>query len=200
MNFLDENTDNQEVEETGLIDEMAGEMDNESDVAPSTDVPEEPEPDPYANYVIDLVDNSGEPVEFAFQIKKYLLLKTKLKTNNVRNVLLEAAENYDYLKLCQVIQIFSVKSYKDDDIFDIIDRVKEKQILFYAFISELGEHGFFDKTTIKELKDNEGTPRLNVTEIVNQALPQMIGQMLRSNIAAGLSTSTNLKSNATKPT
>ena len=189
MNFLEEHIENQETEKTNLIDEMANEAENKNDIAPSSTVDEPEETDPYANYVIALTDNSGEPVEFAFQIKRYLLLKTKLKTNNVRNVLLEAAENYDYLKLCQVIQIFAVKNYKDEEIFDIIDRVKEKQILFYAFISELGENGFFDKATLKELKDSEGTPRINVTEIVNQAVPQMVGQMLKNNIIAGLSTS-----------
>ena len=189
MNFLDENTDNQETEESNLIDEMANEAEKENDISPKTEPePEDPD-DPYSDYKIELEDNSGEPVELAFQIKRYLLLKTKLKTNNVRNVLLEAAENYDYLKLCQVIQIFSVKNYKDEEIFDIIDRVKEKQILYYAFISELGENGFFDRATIKELKDSEGTPRINVTEIVNQAVPQMVGQMIKSNIIAGLNTS-----------
>ena len=185
-----ESIENAEESETSLIDEMANEAEKENDIPPLTE-PEPEESNPYVDYAINLTDNSGEPVEFAFLIKKYLLLKTKLKTNNVRNILLEAAENYDYLKLCQIIQIFSVKPYKDDEIFDIIDRVKEKQILFYAFISELGEYGFFDKATIKELKDSEGTPRINVTEIVNQAVPQMVGQMIKSNIIAGLNTSKN---------
>lgn len=154
--------------------------------------------DPYTDYAIKLYDDSENEVELSFQIKKYLMLKSKLKTSNLKNALLEASDNYDYEVLAQVIKTFAVKEYKADEIFGMIDRTDDKQILFLAFIHELGEYGFFEKISIKELKDTAGDPRIDMGEMINKVMPQAISDMMKRYTGIGANTLQSLPRSVTR--
>lgn len=139
-------------------------------------------------------------IEFNFTTRNYMKLQEILKVDNLREALLKAAAVCNYEVLAKGIKQFAATEVKGiDGAYDIIDEAEDKQLLFYEFISELGEHGFFDKGTTEELKKEALQPQIDVASIVNKIAPDMVKETLkeRENTKTGANTFEIYEANAT---
>jgi hypothetical protein len=124
---------------------------------------------------MNLFNGNNEELTLNFTTKNYMQLKKLLKADDLRRALLEAASRADYEALAYGIKQFAdstaVKTI--DDAYAAIDTCEDKTNLFYEFISELGEHGFFGKTMVEQLKAEAEQPYINMQELLNKVAPDV---------------------------
>lgn len=130
-------------------------------------------------------------MEFSFTTQNYMKLQRALNAKNLRLALLEAAHNGDYEVLALGIKQFAQgdKFKKIDEAYAVIDGVDDKQTLFYEFISELGENGFFNKATPSELREMASEPNIDMNKVIEKVFPDAAKEMLQSRMMTGVNTS-----------
>lgn len=140
----------------------------------------------------------SEELKLEYTTKNYMQLKKTLKAENLRKTLLEAAANGDFETLAHGIKQFAeVGKIKDtDDAYAVIDSAADKQTLFYEFISELGENGFFDKATPEQLREEAAQPNIDIDGVVNKAAAEAALEAMKKSMTTGVNTSLNLGGNA----
>ena len=125
-------------------------------------------------------------MELQFKTRNYVELKKTLGADNLRTFLLKAAHSCDYEILFKALKQFSGE--KNDAVENYVDAAEDKQLLFYEFIEDLGENGFFTRKTVEELRQESENPGVDMNQLIEQIAPEAVKEAMKSGMMTGANT------------